>query len=133
MANIFQKIFLPEYKWRALDAIDRHPIVYAFIRWTKPSKYGFEDYKCSERKFIVKTSDMSITSVRHYDEQLERPEDAYTPRECPVFVTLDITASINGIEKNHTEYNTKFAHKVYEQMLREHEKRNEYIKPTKVR
>lgn len=133
MANFLQKIFLSEPKWRTLDAISHHTIIHVFTRWTKPCKNGTEDYKCSKRSFSINAGDISIISSQHYDEQLVRPDNPYVPIESPVHVSLDVVANCDGAQQELHEYDTDFAYRVYEKMMREHEKINEQNNTTKVR
>lgn len=133
MANFLQKIFLSEPKWRTLDAISHHTIIHVFTRWTKPCKNGTEDYKCSKRSFSINAGDISIISSQHYDEQLARPDNPYAPIENPVHVSLDVAVSYGNAQQELHEYDTNFAYRVYEKMMREHEKRNSAKTTTKVR
>ncbi len=133
MANFLQKIFLSEPKWRTLDAISHHTIIHVFTRWTKPCKNGSEDYKCSKRSFSINAGDISIISSQHYDEQLAHPDNPYALIESPVHVSLDVVANCDGAQQELHEYDTNFAYRVYEKMMREHEKRNSTKTTTKVR
>lgn len=109
MANIFQKIFRPEYQWRLMDMVEKYDIKEEFRDFNTDhiTPCGHRVFgRGSKRTYSIAADDTFIMATRNYDS-------AYAN---PISVSLYVRRNRNSEDKRtseHTEKDTNFAYKMY--------------------
>ncbi len=122
MANIFQKIFRPEYQWRILDMIDKYDIKEEVRTFNTDhiTPCGHPVFgEGSTRQYSINAEEASIIATRNYDSTLAHPisVDLYVRRE---------RKDGDKRERVHTETDTEFAYKAYNKMLNKYMREREF-------
>ena len=109
MANIFQKIFRPEYQWRLMDMVQKYDISKSFRNFNTShiTPCGHMVFgEGSTMKYSMHNNNTYVCATRDYDSTLKEPISVrlYVQRERP-----------DGDKRTseHTEQNTAFAYKMY--------------------
>ena len=112
MANLFQKIFRPEYQWRLMDMVQEYDISESFRSYDTDHRipcgrmvFG----KGSTRQYSMHNNNTYVCATRAYDSTLKEP----------ISVRLYVKRERTDGDKRTSEYreeNTAFAHKIYAMM-----------------
>ena len=109
MANIFQKIFRPEYQWQLMDLVKECDIKEEFCSFDTDhiTPCGHPVFgKGSTQKYSLHTEDTYMVATRYCDTALSHP----------ISVSLYVHRKRkNGDKRNseHREKDTEFAYKMY--------------------
>lgn len=112
MANLFQKIFRPEYQWRLMDMVQEYDISESFRSFNTDhiTPCGHMVFgKGSTRKYSMHNNNTYVCATRDYDSTLNKP----------ISVRLYVKRERTDGDKRtseHTEENTEFAYKIYAMM-----------------
>lgn len=111
MANLFQRMFYKEYQCLIMDIIKKYDVHHRFDEWIYPEKK--QNIKRLEASYSVRDKKFFIVVTRCYDEA-ELPNVSYR-------LYMEDNRPASPIPYQATQMNTKFAEKVYYQMLNKYQ------------
>lgn len=116
MANFLQRIFRPEYQWRALDTINRYDISYEHKHWLSiGEKNPTRQYNNSVYKFTAEGPRTRVVVIREYSELCETSKSFnYLPEYQLHVYRKDQNSTC---PKVYSEVDTLFASRIYQKML----------------
>lgn len=109
MANIFQKIFRPEYQWRLMDLVKERDIKEEFRSFNTYhiTPCGHPVFgEGSTRKYSFQTEDTYVVTTRNCDTAFKQP----------ISISLYVHRRRKHGDKHvseHSEKDTEFAYKMY--------------------